>query len=65
MIQQQKTAYDLAGNYKESTINVYVDTTKPNEFTPISNPSTWTSNDQPEIIFYTTDDISEIDYYDV
>jgi hypothetical protein len=58
-------AYDMAGNYKECTTDVYIDTTKPNEFSPISNPSTWTSDDQPEIIFYTTDDISGIDYYDV
>lgn len=58
-------AYDLAGNYKEGSINVYIDTIKPLEFSPIANPSGWTSNNQPEILFYTTDETSGIDYYDV
>jgi hypothetical protein len=58
-------AYDLAGNYNESSINIYIDTVKPNDFTPIVNPSAWTSNNQPEIIFYTTDETSGVDHYDV
>jgi hypothetical protein len=58
-------AYDLAGNYREETVNVYIDTLPPNAFTPTANPSSWTTNTQPMISFSTTDGTSGIDYYEV
>jgi hypothetical protein len=58
-------AYDEAGNYQEEWVLIYVDTTPPNIFTPISNPSGWTKNTQPQITFSTTDSVSSIDHYEV
>ncbi len=59
------SAFDLAGNYREVTLDVYIDTTKPEEFRPVVTPSNWTSNNQPEISFSTNDSHSGIDHYEV
>jgi len=56
-------AYDNAGNYYDKTINIYIDTTPPKVFSPVCNPSGWTSI-EPEITFSTTDEISDIDRYE-
>jgi hypothetical protein len=58
-------AYDLAGNYRDGTIDVYFDTTPPNEFTPTVDPSSWNVETQPELMFSTTDATSNIDHYEV
>jgi hypothetical protein len=58
-------AYDLIGHFRDGTVDVYIDTTPPEAFTPTANPSSWTNNDQPEITFSTTDLTSGIDHYDV
>jgi hypothetical protein len=58
-------AYDLANNYRESNVNVYIDTTPPRSFTPTANPSGWSPITQPTISFSTTDTTSGIDYYEV
>ncbi|UCE37747.1 MAG: Ig-like domain-containing protein [Thermoplasmata archaeon] len=58
-------AYDMAGNFIEGFVDVYIDAALPNTFTPVANPSTWTDNTQPTITFYTTDDDSGIDHYEV
>jgi hypothetical protein len=58
-------AYDLAGNYQDGIVNVYIDTTPPNAFTPTADPSGWSTDTQPEIIFSTTDATSNIDRYEV
>lgn len=58
-------AYDMAGNYRDGYIDIYIDTTKPLDFTPTANPSGWTANSQPEISFSTTDTTSTINYYKV
>jgi len=56
-------AFDKAGNYKEKKVNVYIDTTTPNSFTPTSDSNGWTNNNQPTIHYNTTDQTSGIDYY--
>jgi hypothetical protein len=58
-------AFDRAGNYVQGYVDVYVDTSYPNPFTPTANPSSWTNNSQPTITFSTTDNTSGIDYYQV
>ncbi|MEW5760666.1 MAG: kelch repeat-containing protein, partial [Candidatus Thermoplasmatota archaeon] len=57
-------AYDKAMNYIDSTVNVYIDTTKPNVFNPTANPDSWT-NTNPKVSFSTTDATSGIDHYEV
>ena len=58
-------AFDLAGNFKDGIVKVYIDSNIPNPFTPTANPSSWTTNTQPIISFSTTDDTSGIDHYEV
>ncbi|UCE37748.1 MAG: Ig-like domain-containing protein [Thermoplasmata archaeon] len=58
-------AYDKAGNYRDGFVDVYIDATSPNSFTPIADPSDWTYNSQPTISFSTTDATSGIDHYEV
>jgi hypothetical protein len=41
------------------------DTVSPEDFIPTADPATWTANNQPEIIFLTTDTTSGIDHYKV
>ncbi|WP_455393251.1 CARDB domain-containing protein [[Eubacterium] cellulosolvens] len=58
-------AYDVAGNYIDETVEVYIDATPPVSFTPEANPANWTSNNQPEIIFSALDATSGIKFYKV
>ena len=58
-------AYDQANNYREGSVNFYVDTVPPRSFTPNANPAGWTNNTQPVIRFSTNDDTSGIDHYEV
>jgi hypothetical protein len=58
-------AFDLAGNYIEGYVDVYIDSTLPNSIVISSDPSGWTTITQPTIYFSTTDDISSIDYYNI
>ena len=58
-------AYDFVNNYFEGSVKVYIDTTSPDSFTPITNHSGWTNNSRPELLFSTTDAISGISHYEV
>jgi C1A family cysteine protease len=58
-------AYDQANNYREGSVNLYVDTVPPRAFTPTANPAGWTNDTQPVISFSTIDDTSGIDHYEV
>ncbi len=57
--------YDRAGNYVETSVFVYIDTTSPNIFTPGVDTDGWGANTQPVLAFSTTDDVSGIDHYEV
>lgn len=51
-------------NYENSTkTTIHYDPNPPNDFIPKANPSTWSSNTQPEISFGTEDDLSGMHYY--
>jgi hypothetical protein len=58
-------AYDVAGNYIDGFVSVYIDTEPPVSFTPAADPDAWTSDNQPQISFSTSDKTSGIDYYNV
>jgi hypothetical protein len=58
-------AIDKAGNYIDGYVNIYIDSTSPNEFTPSGEINGWITNNQPQIIFSTTDSTSGIDHYEV
>jgi len=58
-------AYDVAKNYRESYVEVYIDSTPPESFTPMANPSIWSTNKQPEITFASNDTTSGFDHYEV
>ncbi len=58
-------AYDVAGNYLDRYVDIYIDTGTPEGFTPEATPSTWTTNTQPVITFTTTDGTSDIDHYEL
>jgi hypothetical protein len=58
-------AYDVVGNFIEGFVEVYIDTTAPDAFTPLANPSSWTVDNQPIIIFSTLDNHSGIDHYEL
>ncbi len=58
-------AHNLLGFYSDGSVKVYIDTSKPNSFTPVADPARWTNNVQPQITFETTDTISDIDHYQV
>jgi hypothetical protein len=55
-------AYDLAGNFVERWITAYVDRTPPENFTPATNPESWTRLD-PVVSFATEDAISSVVTY--
>jgi len=58
-------AYDKVWNFVEGSVDVYIDTTPPEEFTPTVSPSGWTSETQPVVTFRTTDRTSGLDHYEV
>jgi len=57
-------AYDRAGNFRDSSISVYVDRTPPIDLIISATPAGWT-NTTPEIRFSAMDNISDIDHYQV
>ena len=57
-------AYDIAGNFKDSEVSVFLDKTPPEPFTPVVDPSSWTYA-IPLISYSTTDTTSGIDHYDL
>jgi len=44
---------------------IKIDTTPPESFKPVAEPSNWASDSQPVLIFSTTDETSGIDHYEV
>jgi N-acetylneuraminic acid mutarotase len=56
-------AYDRAGNYAQSRVNVYIDITRPEPFRPAAL-SAWSRND-PQISFDAEDAWSGVDHYEV
>jgi N-acetylneuraminic acid mutarotase len=58
-------AYDVAKNYRQSYVEVFIDSTPPESFTPISNPSIWSTNTQPVITFASNDTTSGLDHYEM
>jgi uncharacterized protein (UPF0147 family) len=55
--------YDNAGNFVDKIVNVYIDTSPPEVFSPAAIPANWTAQD-PEITFSTIDALSGIDHYE-
>jgi hypothetical protein len=58
-------AFDVAGNYLDRWVDVYIDTTPPLNFTPVATPSNWTNNTTPVVTFSTTDVTTSVDHYEV
>jgi hypothetical protein len=58
-------AFDLAGNFYQSFVDVYIDTTSPASFIPTVDPSGWTNVTRPEISFTTNDATSGVDQYEL
>ena len=56
-------AVDRAGNTADYTRTVRVDTTPPEEFTPLAQPAGWTNQTRPVISFQSIDAVSGIDHY--
>jgi hypothetical protein len=57
-------ATDLAGNYFETYLDIYIDNSNPNTFYPKLSQQSWT-NVPPVVTYEATDDYSGIDYYSV
>jgi len=58
-------AVDEAGNSMEGTVEVFIDTTPPGDFTPTADPGGNTNNVRPTITFSTDDAASGVDHYAV
>ncbi|MCK4259678.1 MAG: hypothetical protein KAX49_11910 [Halanaerobiales bacterium] len=58
-------AVDNLGWSRVCSVNVFVDTTVPESFQPVTEPASWTQNVQPVISFETTDTHSGIDHYEL
>lgn len=57
-------AFDGAGNTRDGSVNVTIDTTPPTSFTPTLNVISPTSDTQP-IVSFSTNDTNGIDHYEV
>ncbi len=57
-------AYDFAGNFIYTYVDVYIDTTPPNTFKPSVKSNEWT-NEPPTILFETSDITSGLAYYEI
>jgi len=57
-------AHDAAGNYRDAIISIYLDKTRPFNFTIVNDIPTWT-NKNSNITFTALDGLSEIDHYEV
>ena len=58
-------AVDRAGNGTTESIDIFTDTTAPEDFLPTVDVSDWTSNTRPTVTFSTTDAVSAVAYYQV
>ncbi|AZR72260.1 hypothetical protein BBF96_01910 [Anoxybacter fermentans] len=58
-------AVDNVGLETVTTVQVFVDTTPPEPFTPVADPAGWSQNTQPVITFATTDKASGINHYEL
>jgi len=61
-------AIDKVGNFRDRSVDVFIDTTPPDGFTPWTNWSSWRSDINPEISFETVDGgegLSGMDRYEV
>jgi hypothetical protein len=58
-------AFDRAGNFRDGTIDVYIDKTPPNPFIPLVNAANWSNVSQPVLIFCATDNTSGIARYEI
>jgi hypothetical protein len=58
-------AFDYAQNYMDSTVDVKIDFSPPESFTPKLTPSTWTSNYRPILKFSTSDNLSGVSHYEI
>lgn len=56
-------AFDALGHYRDGVTNYFIDASKPLGFEPTVEPSGWTNNPQPVVIFSTTDSISGVQRY--
>ncbi len=57
--------YDKASNYKDGSVNVTVNRTSPDPFTPTLNVTSPTNDSTPILSFSTTDAMTSIDHYEV
>ena len=57
-------AFDTQGNFRDGTVNVTIENTYPEDFTPTLNVSNPTNVTDPELSFFTTD-VSGISHYEV
>jgi N-acetylneuraminic acid mutarotase len=57
-------AYDVAGNFREASLTVYVDKTPPEQFQLAISPAGWSAAD-PIVTFSAFEAASEIDHYEV
>ena len=58
-------AYDVAKNYRLGYVEIFIDNTPPESFTPIADPNIWSTNTQPEITFASNDTTSGLDHFKV
>ncbi|UCH89525.1 MAG: Ig-like domain-containing protein, partial [Thermoplasmata archaeon] len=58
-------AVDSLGNYLDRWVDVYIDTSPPNSFTPTGNHTSWTNESHTWINFATTDDHSGMNRFEV
>jgi hypothetical protein len=58
-------AYDLANNYYDGYVNVYIDLTPPDNLILSAEPDQWTNNNQPIITFSASDAVSGIDHFEI
>ena len=57
-------AYDIAGNYVDGRVTVFLDSVRPFNFSVSSDWAGWTNQD-PTLTFQALDNVSSIDHYEV
>jgi hypothetical protein len=57
-------AFDLAGKHVDGIVWVFMDKSRPEPFTPVASPASWTAKN-PQISFSTRDNVSDIDHYEI
>jgi len=58
-------ANDYAGNFQESIVGIYIDTTNPKDLQLNLDATGWSNDSSPVLTFSAIDEISDIDYYKV